>query len=152
MFFFCQTLIFKTVSWVKLFFLSCHKDISWMKLEKSSLLQLLPHFSLSTMHEVIGEASFTSEVELCQTNEGKMSVGSYFSCSTFSSQEELGHITLAVPHCLSYRRTLPRLSATVKQNRNSHVQWTNRALRLVLAEVSCHFFTVSWTLMWWKLV
>jgi hypothetical protein len=27
-----------------------------MKLEKSSLLQLLPHFSLSTMHEVAGDA------------------------------------------------------------------------------------------------
>jgi len=27
-----------------------------MKLEKSSLLQLLPHFSLSTMHKVVGEA------------------------------------------------------------------------------------------------
>jgi hypothetical protein len=27
-----------------------------MKLEKSSLLQLLPHFSLSTMYEVVGEA------------------------------------------------------------------------------------------------
>jgi len=27
-----------------------------MKLKKSSLLQLLPHFSLSTMHEVVGEA------------------------------------------------------------------------------------------------
>ena len=54
--FFCQTLISKTASWVKLFFPSSHKDISWMKLEKSSLLQLLPHFSLSTMHEVVGEA------------------------------------------------------------------------------------------------
>ena len=38
LFFFCQTLISKTASWVKLFFLSSHKDISWMKLEKSSLL------------------------------------------------------------------------------------------------------------------
>ena len=28
------------------------------KLEKSSLLQLLPHFSLSTMHEVVDEAIF----------------------------------------------------------------------------------------------
>ena len=55
LFFFCQTLISKTASWVKLFFYSFHKDISWMKLEKSSLLQLLPHFSLSTMHEVVGE-------------------------------------------------------------------------------------------------
>jgi len=27
-----------------------------MKLEKSSLLQLLSHFSLSTMHEVVGES------------------------------------------------------------------------------------------------
>jgi len=27
-----------------------------MKLEKSSLLQLLSHFCLSTMHEVVGEA------------------------------------------------------------------------------------------------
>jgi len=27
-----------------------------MKLEKSSLLQLLSHFSLSTMQEVVGEA------------------------------------------------------------------------------------------------
>jgi len=51
-----QTLIFKTALWVKLFFLSSHKDISWMKLEKSSLLQFLPHFSLSTMHEVAGDA------------------------------------------------------------------------------------------------
>ena len=87
--FFCQTLISKTASWVKLFFPFSHKDISWMKLEKSSLLQLLPHFSLSTMHEVVGEAilpnssassrksliklfskknSFTSEVEVCQTS------------------------------------------------------------------------------------
>jgi len=41
---------------VKLFLLSSHKDISWMKLEKSSLLQPLPHFSLSTMHEVVDEA------------------------------------------------------------------------------------------------
>jgi len=56
LFFFCQTLIFKTASWVKLFFPSSHRDISWMKLEKSSLLQLLPHFSLSTMHEVVGKA------------------------------------------------------------------------------------------------
>jgi len=39
--FFCQTLISKTASWVKLFFPSSHKDISWIKLEKSSLLQLL---------------------------------------------------------------------------------------------------------------
>jgi len=54
--FFCQTLISKTASWVKLFFHSSHKNISWMKLEKNSLLQLLPHFSLSTMHEVVGEA------------------------------------------------------------------------------------------------
>jgi len=55
--FFCQTLISKTALWMKLFFSSSHKDISWMKLEKSSLLQLLPHFSLSTMHEVVvGEA------------------------------------------------------------------------------------------------
>ena len=54
--FFCQTLISKIASWVKLFFSSSHKYISWMKLEKSSLLQLLPHFSLSTMYEVVGEA------------------------------------------------------------------------------------------------
>jgi len=53
--FFCQIFISKTALWVKLFFPSSHKDISWMKLEKSSLLQLLPHFSLSTMH-VVGEA------------------------------------------------------------------------------------------------
>ena len=54
--FFCQIFISKKVSWVKLFFPSSHKDISWMKLKKSSLLQLLPHFSVSTMHEVVGEA------------------------------------------------------------------------------------------------
>jgi hypothetical protein len=29
-----------------------------MKLEKSRLLQFLSHFSLSTMHEVVGEAIF----------------------------------------------------------------------------------------------
>jgi len=40
----------------KAVFPSSHKYISWMKLEKSSLLQLLPHFSLSTMYEVVGEA------------------------------------------------------------------------------------------------
>ena len=31
--FFCQTLIFKTASWVKLFFPSSHKDISWDETE-----------------------------------------------------------------------------------------------------------------------
>jgi len=48
--------MFKTASWLKLFFSSPHKNISWKKLEKSSLLQLLSHFSLSTIHEVVGEA------------------------------------------------------------------------------------------------
>jgi hypothetical protein len=37
--FFCQTLVSKTASWAKQFFLSSHKDISWDETEKSSLLQ-----------------------------------------------------------------------------------------------------------------
>ena len=44
LFFFCQTLIFKTTSLMKLFFSSSHKDISWNEAEKSSLLQLSPSF------------------------------------------------------------------------------------------------------------
>jgi hypothetical protein len=55
--FFCQTLISKTASWVKLFFFSSHKDMSWDEAKKNSLLQLSPpHFSLSSMHKVVGEA------------------------------------------------------------------------------------------------
>jgi len=46
--FFFQTLISKTASWVKLFFLSSHKDISWMKLEKSSLFS----FSLISLSQL----------------------------------------------------------------------------------------------------
>jgi hypothetical protein len=42
-FFFCQTLISKTASWVKLFF-SSHKDMSWDEAENSSLSQLSPSF------------------------------------------------------------------------------------------------------------
>jgi len=52
--FFCQTLISKTASLVKLFFPSQKHKLD--EAENSSLLQLLPHFSLSTMHEVVGEA------------------------------------------------------------------------------------------------
>jgi len=37
LFFFCQTLISKIASWMKLFFFSSHKDISWDEVEKSSL-------------------------------------------------------------------------------------------------------------------
>jgi len=55
-YFFYQTLISKTVSWPKLFFFFSRKDM-WDEVEKSSLLQLsLPHFSLSSMQEVVGEA------------------------------------------------------------------------------------------------
>ena len=35
LFFFCQTLISKTASWMKLFFLPSHKDISCDEVEKS---------------------------------------------------------------------------------------------------------------------
>jgi len=42
--FFCQTLISKTASWVKLFFFSSHKEMSWDEAKKSSLLQLSPSF------------------------------------------------------------------------------------------------------------
>jgi len=43
-------------NFIEAVFLLLSQRHSWMKLEKSSLLQLLPHFSLSTMHEVVGEA------------------------------------------------------------------------------------------------
>jgi len=41
---FCQTFISKTVLWIKLFFLFSHKDMSWNKAEKISLLHLSPSF------------------------------------------------------------------------------------------------------------
>jgi len=44
LFFFAKHLFLKTASWVKLFFFSSHKDISWDEAEKSSLLQLSPLF------------------------------------------------------------------------------------------------------------
>jgi len=37
LFFFYQTLISKTVSWVKVLFFSSHKELSWDEVEKSSL-------------------------------------------------------------------------------------------------------------------
>jgi len=54
--FFCQTLIFKIALWVKLFFLSSHKNISWMKLKKVAYYSSLSLISLSTMHKVVCEA------------------------------------------------------------------------------------------------
>jgi len=56
LFFFCQTLISKTVSWMKLFFFFSHKDMSWDEAKKVAYCSSLPHFSLSSMHEVVGEA------------------------------------------------------------------------------------------------
>jgi hypothetical protein len=40
---------------VKLFF-SSHKDLSWNEAEKIAYPSSLPHFSLLSMHEAIGEA------------------------------------------------------------------------------------------------
>jgi len=40
---------------VKLFFFS-HKEMSWMKLKKVAYCSSLPHFSLSSMHELVDEA------------------------------------------------------------------------------------------------
>ena len=40
LFFFCQTLVSKTASWMKLFLFFSPKDMSWDEAEKSSLLQL----------------------------------------------------------------------------------------------------------------
>jgi hypothetical protein len=47
--FFYQTLIFKTTLWMKLFFSSSHKDMSWDESENSSLSHLSPSW-------VVGEA------------------------------------------------------------------------------------------------
>jgi len=91
-YFICQTPISKTASWIKLFFSPSHKNMSWDEAEKKAYTSSLPYFSLSSMHEVIGEVvlpnsfskttqlhlescsrsfllknSFTSEAELCQT-------------------------------------------------------------------------------------
>jgi len=55
--FFFQTLIFKTASWMKLFFFSSYKDISWDEAEKKvAYYSSLSLISLSTMHEVVCEA------------------------------------------------------------------------------------------------
>jgi hypothetical protein len=53
---FCQTLVFKTASWVKLFFFSSHKNISGMKLKKVAYCSSLSHFFLQSMQEVVGQA------------------------------------------------------------------------------------------------
>jgi len=55
-FFFCQTLVSKTASWVKLFFFFSRKNISGMKLKKVAYCSFLPHFFLPSMQEVVGEA------------------------------------------------------------------------------------------------
>jgi len=53
--FFYETLISKTASWVKLFFSSSHKDISWNEARKKIVYCSFFLISLSTMHEVVGE-------------------------------------------------------------------------------------------------
>jgi hypothetical protein len=54
--FFCQKLISKAASWVKLFFFSSHKDMSGDEAEKVVYCSSLPHLSLLSMHKVVGEA------------------------------------------------------------------------------------------------
>ena len=51
-----QTLIYKTVSWVKLFFSSSHKTRVMVKLKKVAYSSsLFPRFFFLSMHEVVGE-------------------------------------------------------------------------------------------------
>jgi hypothetical protein len=59
-----QTLISKTVSWVKLFFSYSQKDMSWDEAEKVAYFSSLPHFSLSSMHEAVGEAVLPNNFSL----------------------------------------------------------------------------------------
>jgi len=54
--FFCQIIVFKTVSWVELFFFFCHKNMSLVKLKNSLSLSLsLSHFFLPSIQQVNGE-------------------------------------------------------------------------------------------------